>query len=167
MPNDPGALSNLRDLALPDPVAWWPPAAGVWILAATMLGLAAAALARAAACHRADAYRRAAARRLHAIDAALAGGTTARRDVGLAVFALLKRTALAAYPREEVASLSGPAFVDFLIRTSARRLDTAALAHDAAQAYGRTPADEAASHKLIVQARVWVASHRAPGDGGG
>ena len=29
---DPGDLANMADLALPEPISFWPPAAGIWIV---------------------------------------------------------------------------------------------------------------------------------------
>ena len=35
--NDSGSLQNLNDIVIPDPVAWWPPAPGWYVLAAILL----------------------------------------------------------------------------------------------------------------------------------
>ena len=32
MKPDPASLENLRDIAVPPPVPWWPPAPGWWVL---------------------------------------------------------------------------------------------------------------------------------------
>lgn len=36
--NTSDPLAQLRDIHLPDPVSWWPPAIGWWLLAITVLG---------------------------------------------------------------------------------------------------------------------------------
>src|SRR5947208_329006 len=102
--SDPTDLSNLRDLALPTEVPLWPPAPGWWIVTAAGVASAAILLATAIARHRRNAYRRQALRELAVIDAR-------------GISALLKRAALAAWPREPVASLTGSDWLAFLDRT--------------------------------------------------
>jgi hypothetical protein len=105
---DPADLANLHDLALPPPVPWWPPPLGWRILAVGLAAVAVILAVRAWARYRADAYRRAAGRELAGI----------APEAGAAAMAeLLKRTALAAYPRDAVASLTGTAWLEFLDRT--------------------------------------------------
>ena len=43
MNGSPDPLSELRDIHLPDPVSWWPPAPGWWIAVGIGFGLLAAA----------------------------------------------------------------------------------------------------------------------------
>ena len=101
---DPADLSNLRDIALPPEVALWPPAPGWWIVAATVVATAALLVVVAVRRHRDNAYRREA---LRVLDMA------APDEISV----VLKRAALAVWPREQVASLSGPAWLAFLDRT--------------------------------------------------
>ena len=114
MPQDP--LADLRDIHLPDPVSWWPPAPGWWLVAALALVLAAAGVWWA---RRAWARRRRWRRVSAALDAMLADyrrtGDGAALAAGISV--LLKRVALAGWPRQEVAGLAGPAWLAFLDRT--------------------------------------------------
>jgi len=102
---DPTSLQNLRDIAEPAPVPWWPPAVGWWILfavgAAFAMWLAIGMWQR----WRANAYRRAALRELQ----------SATGSVEIAE--ILKRVALCAFPRTDVASLSGNAWSDWLRET--------------------------------------------------
>lgn len=110
-PSDP--LAGLRGWHLPEPVSWWPPAPGWWLLGLLLL-VAAGALAlwlrrrrqRSAAAH-------AARRELAALEARLA------RDGDAAAFTrdlsrLLRRFALARFPRREVAGLTGEHWLAFL-----------------------------------------------------
>src|SRR5262245_1027939 len=101
---DPADLSNLRDLALPAEVALWPPAPGWWVVAAVAVASAAILSVAAVGRHRRNAYRREALRELDRVDP---GG----------ISTVLKRAALAAWPREQVAALSGAAWLAFLDRT--------------------------------------------------
>ena len=101
---DPADLSNLRDLAMPAEVSLWPPAPGWWILAAAVVVSAALLIVMTVRHHRRNAYRREALQQLETIEAANISG-------------VLKRAALAAWPRAEVAPLSGPTWLAFLDRT--------------------------------------------------
>lgn len=110
MSADPGDLANLADLALPPAISFWPPAAGVWIVAGAAAAAVAVAGFRALQRYRADAYLR---RATEAIDAAVRGG-----DAPGAVSAVLKRAAMVAYDRERVASLTGSSWVAFIRETA-------------------------------------------------
>lgn len=94
-------LDKLHDFYQPPPPAWTPQTAG-WYLLFAIAGL----LVTWSAVHLgrkwfADRYRREALRELSLLDPN-------------EFSALLKRTALAAWPRERVASLSGAAWLEFL-----------------------------------------------------
>ena len=105
MNDDPASLDRLHGIVPADPVSFLPPTPGWWILLAlVVLALCAVGL-RLLLRHRANAYRRAALEE--------AGTLVAAAEL----VALLKRTALGAWPRGEVASLSGEAWVDWLGRT--------------------------------------------------
>ena len=107
---DPASLDNLRDIVELPPVPWWPPAPGWWVLL-TMAVVATFVVAwRVWAARRAAAYRRAALREL---ESATSVATIAE---------ILKRTALVAYPRTDVASLSGSAWSQWLAETGGREV---------------------------------------------
>jgi hypothetical protein len=146
MTPDPAALANLRGLALPGSVAWWPPQPGWWLLAAGLLALMGCGVAWLVRRHRANAYRRAALRALpQTAPAALAD--------------LLKRTALAAAPRPAVAGLTGEAWAAFLARTGgfprSAQLVLAQAALDPAQ-----PLDVAQTEAVQAAVRHWIRRHR-------
>ncbi len=65
----------------------------------------------------------------------------------------LKRVALAAFPREEVASLYGDAWATFLHTTCPR---------EAFQALQSTDEESAADAYLIKLASTWIRHHRVP-----
>jgi hypothetical protein len=109
----PDPLVDLRGYHLPDPVSWWPPAPGWWLLA--LLGLALLVLLAGwlVRRHRRGAASRAAQAELAAIRAALAqDGDAAACARGLS--RLLRRFALVRFPRRAVAGLSGEAWLAFL-----------------------------------------------------
>ena len=110
--SDQTSLDLLNDIVLPEGVSWWPPAPG-WYLVGIALGIALLALAwRGWRKWKKNQYRRQALRELASI--------RANGDVDALgrIPALLKRTALSAWPRTLVASLSGPDWHQFLDRTA-------------------------------------------------
>jgi hypothetical protein len=110
MNNDTSSLDNLRDIVVPSAVPWWPPAPGWWIVSAVLLVMLIVAGYRAWRVWCDNAYRRAAKREL-------------RQAVGVAKIAeILKRTALCAYPRTDVAALSGSAWCQWLAETGGRKV---------------------------------------------
>jgi hypothetical protein len=104
---DPASLENLRDIAVPPSVPWWPPAPGWWGVFALLAAVAMLVLLRAFWKWRAAAYRRAAIRELRSATSVVE------------IAEILKRTALCAYPREDIAALSGRAWCQWLGQTGA------------------------------------------------
>lgn len=115
------ALANLRDIHMPVPIGWWPPAYGWIILGVLALFLVSALIgfliyyvinnrAKRQALRLLETYRDAYSKQKNA------QLTSAR------ISELLKRVALVYYPREKAASLSGEAWLTFLNQTS-KRLD--------------------------------------------
>jgi hypothetical protein len=105
----------IRDLHLPDAVGLWPLAPGWWVLLALAVAGLVYLLYRGYRRWRWNAARRAALRQLSRIRAAYVAGTDA---VTLAVdlSELLRRTMLAYAPRNEVASLTGRHWLEWLDR---------------------------------------------------
>jgi hypothetical protein len=138
--SDPADLANLRDIAVPPDVSFWPPAPGWWAVGAAVAVAAGLAIAAAVRHWRRNAYRREALRALE---------TAGAHDIS----GILKRAALAAFPREQVASLNGAAWLAFLDRTGGTAFaDTALLA----LTYGGSGDRDA----VVAQARRWLAHHR-------
>ena len=152
MIDDPADLSHLADIVVPSPMSWWPPAPGWWILAAA--ALAASALVAWVAVHRyrQNAYRRAALLELARV------GTVASPANAVAVSAVLKRAALVAYPRAEVASLTGVAWLTFLDHTGSTRDFTGGSAAALARIAMGGPSGDGAA--ILAAARRWVKRHR-------
>jgi hypothetical protein len=159
--SDPASLANLHGIVLPEPVPWWPPAPGWYWLGGALAAAAAWLAVRALRRWHADAYRRAALAELDAIGAR-AEAPDAGADALRALPALLKRAALAAYPRERVAALSGPRWWAFLDATgggtafgggAGPRLD--ALGYDPAASL-----EPEGRRELLAASRTWLRRHR-------
>ncbi|MCG6896841.1 MAG: DUF4381 domain-containing protein [Thiocapsa sp.] len=109
-------LGQLRDWHPPPPVHWWPPAPGWWVLAGLIL-LGGVWLVRLWwRRHTAGAPARAALRELAALRSSAQPDSDLRAFVA-AISGLLRRLALADFPRDQVAGLTGSAWLDFLDAT--------------------------------------------------
>ncbi|RXT57437.1 hypothetical protein B6S44_03190 [Bosea sp. Tri-44] len=155
MSADPADLSNLADLALPAPVPFWPPAAGVWIVAGMAGAMLAVAGWRALRRFWADAYLRSAAAELDALAA------SGKPDTAAAVSAILKRAALVAYGREQVASLTGGAWAAFLVRTAPAGTPTDAFPVELGHVFsGQDRAQTGGQTDLVAEAKAWLRGQR-------
>ncbi len=162
----PATLATLADLSVPPPPSWipqtigWPIAAGVLLLALAWAGW------RAWRRYRANRYRREALAELAALPQA---PDPAQRAAALrAMAALLKRTALAAWPRAQVASLAGAGWAEFLRAHAGRAADVApqlaALVEEAEYRGDAALAQWPDSQVRAVAAacRRWIAEHHVP-----
>ena len=151
-------LSQLRDIHLPDPISWWPPAPGWWLLAATGLLLLLILVAMLYQRYRARAYRRSAIRELERCyrQWRQCGGAA---DYPRHMNSLLKRTAMVAYGRTGVAALNGVSWYAFLDRQHRPRFEhrfSSSPAMSAIYSGQSQPADIEALHRL---SRHWLAHH--------
>src|SRR5262245_4153617 len=107
--NDPASLERLHDIVLPIPAPWWP-AAPAWYLLGGLLALfLCASVWTLIAIWRRNAYRRAGLAELERLESQLNHSDSMPK-----LAELVKRVALAAYPRERVASLTGNPWLSFL-----------------------------------------------------
>ena len=141
MDSDQYNLNNLRDIVIPDPPPFWPPAAGVWVALGIVVVMALLVGWRLHAIRKRNAYRKAGLLLLRSAETA--------HDVSVVV----KRVALAVFPREQVASLYGEGWVAFLHRTCPRSYFSALVTSDAS-----AQADE----ELVELAGIWIRHHRVP-----
>ena len=156
---DPGSLQNLNDIVVPPPIAWWPPAPGWYVLLAIVVAALAWALFRGLKAWRRNTYRRQALRELRAVGEQGVAAATAIPE-------LLKRAALSAWPRQEVAMLSGSEWHAFLDRTAAmdrfgeggagRVMERLSYAGSA----NRATVTNAEFQRLFEAAREWLKNHR-------
>lgn len=111
MNNDP--LAQLRDIHLPEPIGWWPPAPGWWLLALTVLVISAVAVYYLRRyLYKRNRYRKEALRELRNLRAKLAALETGAAVDELA--SLLRRVAIKTCGREKVAPLTGENWLRFL-----------------------------------------------------
>lgn len=152
---DPADLSRLHDIVPAPPVPWWPPAPG-WYVMAALITVAGAVLAwRWLVRRRRNAYRRQA--------LSLLDGLNPEAGMMPEVAALVRRTALSAFPREEVAPLTGEGWLAFLDRTGGNPVSTHGPEHRLAElVYGTRTADPEERHQLIAAVRRWIKTHRVP-----
>ena len=110
--SDQTSLDLLHDIVQAEPVGFWPPAPGWYVLAAILSLVLLVVVWRYIKRWHRDRYRRLALKELQYIKDS--GTAEAYRELP----ALLKRTALSVWPRQEVASLSGLKWHEFLDHTS-------------------------------------------------
>jgi len=113
-------LAGLRDIHLPPAPGPWPPAPGWWLLVALLIGGLLLGGWRFRVFHRRRAPARAALAAVRELHARLENGAP---DPTLAaeLSTIMRRAALARYPRAEVASLSGTRWLEFLDHTGNRK----------------------------------------------
>jgi Ca-activated chloride channel family protein len=150
-------VAGLIDIPLPAPVSLWPQTWESRVAIAVLLAALVAGCWWLVHRRRANRYRRAALAELEGIESSADDTTPAAIAVALA--SLVRRTALAAFPREQIAPLAGPAWLAFLDRTGGngdfaggpgRSIETAA--------YEPAPADTRA---LFGAVRHWIKAHHA------
>jgi hypothetical protein len=150
----------MRDIWIPEPVSWWPLAPGWYGLALLMVAGLAYLLWRWRRVARARRYRVLALEELRA----LRGSAADAQDAVAALMMLLKRTALAAYPRRQVASLTGTAWWRFLDDSAGGGNFTAHLGPLAASlGYGGesiTASQQDILDPLYDAAERWILNHR-------
>jgi hypothetical protein len=114
---DPTSLDRLHDIVAPPAAPWWPLAPGWNVLGTIVAVLILIAAVRAIHAWQQNRYRRDARRELRKLRQ-VAADTRSHDNVPAAIATVIKRTALTAWPREQVASLTGSAWWQFLDRAS-------------------------------------------------
>ena len=144
-------LDRLHDILLPPEVPWWPVAPGWYVVVGILLVLILVLAHRAWKRHRANAYRRAALREL-----------AVAQDLP-AIAELLRRTALAVAPRDEIATMTGNAWLDWLTSQSPEAIPDAVRDQLTAGVYDQRVPDRELTPLRNFAAR-WIAHHRSPTD---
>jgi hypothetical protein len=145
---------GLKELAWPDAIPYVPQTAGWLMVALVLLALLAWLAWRARKRWLNNAYRREA---LASIDALRVDPARAAQ-----LPFILRRSALAAYERRDVASLRGAEWTGWLNESAGRQLFTADAAATLDRlAYGREALSHAEIEPLLAASREWVRLHRA------
>jgi len=125
--NDP--LAQLKDIHLPPPVSWWPPAPGWWLAGLCLLALIGGGGYLLWRFYRRGQIRRTALAALRQLcDTDLPEDRVLLEEVSR----LLRQVAIAKYGRQEVAALTGTGWLQFLDRTG----QTDQFSHGAGQVLG-------------------------------
>jgi hypothetical protein len=150
----PQLLDLMHDLVRPEPIAWTPQTVGWAVVAVWLVAVTAALIWHRIKVWRRDRYRREALAELRLISAQQALSPQAMAS---AIATLLKRTAIAAYDRDQVADLYGDKWATFLRESSAhdKLVDNNAAAMGNA-AYSK----DANGADLIRPAQRWIQVHR-------
>lgn len=159
-PMTEAALQTMRDIAMPPQVSWMPQAWGWSVLAGALLIMLAVIGIGWILRYRANAYRREAVALVNVIEERLRD-PAARREGLRDIAEILKRTALAAWPRSEVASLSGNAWVRFLEEhdDGGRMLQRLVDDFEYRGAGLDTDLPSDVCSELVVAARNWIERH--------
>ncbi len=152
-PADP--LAQLHPLRLPEPVSWWPPAPGWWLLAALVFTAITYGLWYLWRRHRARAYRRTACAALAVAEARWRTDQNGNEYVH-SVSKLLKAVALRSFPAAEVAALHGEPWRAFLNQTRGVNMPGVL-----AEGVYRPAVSEVEITELAPQARRWLLQHRS------
>jgi hypothetical protein len=152
----PDPLAELRDIHLPPAIESWPPAFGWWLLAALCLAAIFFALKFLLGLWKKNAYRREAKKYL---DQLFSASEHDQQAFLLNYNSLLKRVALTAYPRDQVAHLTGEAWVAFL--------DLTGETHEFTMGPGQilvdgqyAPVSSVDVQHLFTLGQQWIKNHR-------
>jgi len=151
-------LGDFVEVVPPESISWWPQTLGWKILGVVVCALLMYRACRALLHWWHNRYRREALARLQ--------GLTSRSAEGLSVSEvnrLLKLTALVPFAREQVASLSGPEWVEFLnSQCVAAPFNPEQSTLLAAGSYRSELLDPGRGRALLCACQTWVLEHRDP-----
>ncbi len=154
MEKDP--LSELRDIHLPSPDGFWPPAPGWWLLFVLAVALILILILWIRRRRKSHAWHRAARRELKLIAGRAAVNSEWFGDLN----ALLKQSAVVRYPDRAPASLTGAEWVDFLLETSPKDRVASRPTVEAMVASCWQPTPSCAPDDAIRFARLWLGGQK-------
>jgi hypothetical protein len=142
------SLDRLHEIVLPPEVSWWPLAQGWYVVGGILVILILFFVYRAWKYWRANDYRRAALREL------------ASANDAATIAELLRRTALAAAPRQVIATKTGAAWIDWL-DSQCRETMPDTVREQLTVGIYRRPAADCEVAALRDYAAYWI-SHNRP-----
>jgi hypothetical protein len=149
----------LRDIHLPEPVGWWPPAPGWWLLVLVLLAVIGFLLWQWRRQQRGERPLELALSELEYLQGKYGANT---KDLLREVSVLLRRVAISQYGRETVSGLTGAAWVKFLDDKAGRPLFGKRLAHLLTEVPYR-PETQADTNALVQSVRLWIRLQRGKG----
>ncbi len=159
MPSAPDPLQELRDIHLPEPISWWPPAFGWWMMIVALI-IVVGLILWANAYRQRTRPRRVALAQLKQVKQQYAVDSDDQWAI-VQISDLLRRYALAVFSRSQVAGLSGQAWLNFLDTTGATNQFSAGLGQSLRsgpyQAHGLTSAAD-----LLPLVERWIQQVHIP-----
>ena len=144
-------VEQLHGIVTPEPVPFSPQTSGWWVLLAWVVAVAALIVLNRLQHRRRNRYRREAIALVRGLDPNAPGAAAE-------IAAIVKRTALAAYARKDVAALHGDEWAAFLVRSSNEDPEVAGSAGLIARAAYRPETD---ARDIAGPAMRWIRVHRA------
>ncbi|HHZ83293.1 MAG TPA: DUF4381 domain-containing protein [Nitrospirales bacterium] len=158
--NSPVPQLPLRDIHLPGPISWWPPAPGWWILLALLITGTMLIVLYAWYQRKRNRMRRVSLKEIDAIQEAFhahKNNTRLVRELSV----LLRRVCVSRYPRVDVASLTGVAWMSFLDRNrESKPFSTGGGMVLMTEPYRKKPDLDA--NALLSCCRSWIAELPTP-----
>ena len=152
-------VAGLIDIPLPREVSLWPQTWEARLATALLLVAIVTSVWRFARYRRVNRYRREALAELNAVRRSSADD---RSDRLARLSMLVRRTALAAFPREQVAPLTGPAWLAFLDRRYGGQEFSKGVGRLLVNGpYRQIPPDDAELQSLVDLVRRWIRGHHA------
>lgn len=164
--NSVDPLDALKDIHLPEAIAVWPPALGWWLLCAILLLALVLGLYYGLKSYRKQAYRRVALKALVQLEQDyMRSACSLLNDHSLesSLVHLLKRTALSAYPRCDVARLIGDEWLHFMDnKAGMNAFNTELGRHLLANRFAPQPQrlDASTASQLLQITKQWIKKHR-------
>ncbi len=155
----PDPLSDLRDIHLPDPVSFWPPAPGWWMALILVMGLIALSIWAFRKFRTPKAFKTA----RHELQGLRESYAANQQDHTLTsgLSRLLRRYAMAVYGREQVAGLTGQQWLTFLNEKGMTNQFTEGAGRVLVSApYGSY--ESVQGQELIATVEQWLQGNRRP-----
>jgi len=146
----------LRDIHLPGEISWWPPAPGWWILAALVIGV----IVGGWLLYQRHRQFKLSATRLARLElqTIISQYESGKDPVELLrqLSVLLRRLSISLFPRTEVASLTGPAWLEFLDRQTPHKNFTSATGRLLTEAPYRREVTAEEAELVLKYSQDWI-----------
>jgi hypothetical protein len=146
-------LAQLRDIHLPDAISTWPPAPGWWIASTLLIALIIGLIYLLIKWIRRNRYRKLALLQLNKLDQENANQYVQQLNQ------LLKQTALAAQPKQEIAGLCGEPWLQFLDNSGDTQLFCNGVGKILADGPYSPTVENINTKKLNEIAQQWIKNH--------